>query len=1144
MVTTEITIARVFAMLIDMPYRLLILLLMCLAGTAAVAPPATAGLAALDAPPIAWATPLDRGPLKVLYIAPRFAAWDAHALAARLEMELDLVSVWQSTHLGYDPALLEEHTPGFAAEEVTETLSQALQDNHDLYILANLDPAILPATALSEIVTRVAQGAGLLLANLSWYGHGPLSVVLESAEAPDDNVPGDLVTGANMLERAKDLRLGLVNDGRIAEFDYPENPPQHQGLLPESLEPALYAPAWADDMFSLVARAALWAAGRDRGLRIAGLTDQSPEGPNPDEIPPELPEAFKESLQDLPMQQPMRPFLVTLNEPAPRRMELTLQVREQGRPVVAYSVTESVREGQQDISTFLYLGTGRLTVDAWLTTRKGIVDWASRNIEISDWPDIEALRADKTWLHPNDRLLLNVRVRPVHSRYRSATIYAHAIDNVGRKLGEAHAVVDADGGEVTLSLEFADLLAPMVMVEIYALSGQVPTPTAFMLRVHEPKRLYYPVRLPDDRPGLRLVATVPSANGPAAAAYLETLNAEGVDTLYTPAGNANFVQAAGAGLRLLPEVGAWRGDHNEAGRYRVPCLSDPEVLSRESAGVSDKALLHWAGGNARYGLGNPSYYCATDEPVCQSPDCRARLRAKDIAFDDRLPANPRFWTERAHIFGSFMARMADAVRQVDPQGAPGFRALGSSAARYAYDWRGLLEVLAWVVADADPVIMHKLRSYAPAHSNAGILLGDRTRPQSDPEIQALLWNAALSGLGSVWLHAPYGTTDAPSPAAVLRTDGTASPQLRAVATTVRAINDAVAPALATATPVPPVIGLLEDPASAYAAQLDTSRADVYARSEAALVELLDALGFPWRFVRLDEFGDPRTDSIRAVFLPASLQWSTERSQAIDTILEKDRILFAPDMNSGPVGHDAIPWASLDADASPDVRRCLLGPPDAAGRYLAVRHVLASRLREAGLEPSLPLAEPDALPPGVRQYRFAAGNVQFYGLVAGPETSRHRVTLAFDKKDAVYDLTEGAPVLRPHKTVVHLEPGAAAVFARLPYRVKSLEIVAPEVTAAGARLPVQCLIGTDTGTAGDHRVVAELAPFNGKAKPWHRVYIACHQGAGRGYIPLARNLPLGHYLLKLRDLTTGTTATHDLKVVPPAAPAAVQDAAHG
>jgi hypothetical protein len=130
--------------------------------------------------PVVWGKPLSGGPIRALFVAPRFTLGDVAQLAARLDLDYDTVALWNAHSVGYDPMAFASLPDGGRQDEVLARLRDRLTGSLDVIVLANFDTDILPEEVFSTILDKVAGGTGLLLAHTRNGADSPLHVVLDA----------------------------------------------------------------------------------------------------------------------------------------------------------------------------------------------------------------------------------------------------------------------------------------------------------------------------------------------------------------------------------------------------------------------------------------------------------------------------------------------------------------------------------------------------------------------------------------------------------------------------------------------------------------------------------------------------------------------------------------------------------------------------------------------------------------------------------------------------------------------------------------------------------------------------------------------------------------------------------------------------
>ncbi|MBI3119829.1 MAG: hypothetical protein HYZ00_14135, partial [Candidatus Hydrogenedentes bacterium] len=425
---------------------------------------------------VPWAKPLAGGPIRVLMIAPRFTLRDAVELEQRADVRLEVVGLWDSTHLGCDPLRPVE---GVTEEEVRQRLQQQLQKRWDVLILANLDVAVLPEAEQYALLEHVNQGAGLLLAHHRASQSCPLVTFLNSL--PPQAEAGDLARGIGetggrgWLSGKVPVSTSEAGAGRVVQLTYPGDPPRTHALIAVPADPLNAPPALLDNSFAFVIRCLLWAARRDPEVFISDIIDIAPKGPTEEEIPPGLTTEFVQSVRDSVTNQPLRPFRLQLNAEADRDYEVLYQLRSGERTVPVPSPEAILPNGAGQYAIDILSRPGTFFLDVWLRSRKGTHDWFTKRIEVPGWPGLLNVRASKTFLLPNDAMDITAEIRPVFSvvdinsasKPRTGVLYARAEDNTGQVVAENHMPVTTEGGRLHLPLQFADLTAPLVKVNVY-----------------------------------------------------------------------------------------------------------------------------------------------------------------------------------------------------------------------------------------------------------------------------------------------------------------------------------------------------------------------------------------------------------------------------------------------------------------------------------------------------------------------------------------------------------------------------------------------------------------------------------------------------------------------------------------------------
>lgn len=1149
---------------------------------------------------IPWAKPLDGGGVRVVLIAPAGGMRDAAELGERLECDVTEVPLPSRSGEGLDAAAW------------TETLRDALSKPADILLIGNVEAKALPEEAQEVIVGHVLGGVGLVLSNVL-LDAGPLDTYLaDLAPAAEEK---SLLTGVGDAPLQGDKPMAAYfhavtgENVRVGVLDCPGDPPQTHALLPPPPDGEFLAYAWREDAWSLLLRAIRWAAKRDGEALIAGMADASPEGPNEEEIPPDLPAEFVQSMRDSSFNLPLHPISVTLGAPAPRAMEAVFQLRRQGEARAAYTTTVRVAKGATAFGTQLLVNAGDFSVDCFLHGRKGVADWWTLPIHVDGWPEVESPSAEKTFLLPNDVLRIAVRVRPVFGASREGTLYARALDASGALLAEDTAGVDSNGGTVSLRLTFTDLLAQMVVVELYGFEGAPRRFAQVEMASSRATVLRFPVRQLRRAPRFEIVLGAPEQDEFNARWYLDQWRARGGGTLYTSGGGTAVARAAELGLSLLPGLAAYAPE--SLGDQSRPALSDMNYLERESARIKEELAAYWAGGGGAYGLGWPAY--AANPPGEENPDQTpvsidafrlwlerqyGAVNALDAAwgaswpsFDDVMPPDletckkigrPAPWMNwRAFADDAFavaLRRARDTVRTLDVSGATGFVSLPDSDARRGYDWARLADVTDFVVVPEGLGAPEKWRAYRKQAVWGGLAIREIA---DEAEGRWLAWRALLEQMPGVWLDGAVPNALAAIGEQPMQGDGGLLPGHAALAHTVRAIQEVAGPLVLAAGRAQSGIAVLDSRASRLASEVDAQFGPFMA-SQAAWTALLRRAGFDFSFVTPEQAVKGALEPYRVVILPMTYALDTLEAAAIAKFAQGGGALLA-DVTPGLYG-------TLGARAESPLLDVWFGVthegwPTAVETQLEGRAVLAdAALRAAGAEPAVPgevplhfaieteaqrglmlgYAPPREAGPwdaAVEAFLVAHGCAKAVELESGSKGSEHLLRARFRYGQAeilallaaadapgkveaevalseavrVYDLVARTPASRQKKMTVKLHAGEAALLSLLPYEVSELRIEGGAIVQQGKRLDFVCQVHTRAqkgkdSDPGDHLLRVTLGIQGSEPIAEYTQIITAEHGTGSGFIPIMQGQAPGYYQIRVEDLLSGVSTTHDVKIV--------------
>lgn len=1155
--------------------------------------------AVADAPPVVWARPLEGGVIRALCIAPGATQRDFEALRERLDFEYTFVGAWERNHLGSDPARPDLFPPDTRAEQVSARLDAFLEKRYDLIIIANIDAGILPEAAQQRIIEKVAAGTGLLTAHLGLTGTSLETFLATRAQAQGEDPldRGVAKTGGWGAAGTRPMyQLGVLGEGRVVEFHYAGDFPGTHCLFPALADPLDAEPAYYDHTLSLLARAVRWAVRRDPSAWIKDIVDAGPEGPPAEEIPPDFSEEFVQSIRDSVEGQPLRPFRLVLGAPADATYTVSVQLRspEAAQPF-AYTYDTLLDKGASAYSLDLLVGPGTYYVDAWIKKKKTIVDWFTKTVQVPGWPDFTELRFSKDSVLANDTLDISLEVRTIFGRERRGIAFARAVDSHQRVVGEAYAPLTAEGGKVSLRLGLADLIAPAVNVTVYALSGDPRVFSAWELSNAVRESRLLPVRLPKQKPDLRLAAFAPLLDEYNARRSLSLLRGLGIDTVYGGDDVLAPVLAAGLGLIHIPVAAEYASPAAVDGVIREPCLTDPEYRSAQAVHLRDAVQTAKEGAESTFLIGTGNCLISSEENVCQSPTCLLgfqtylqRLYPDLSSLNAQWNTNIGFWDEirpasrsdvalgaplplwvlfRRYMEGVFtdfhrFARLQ--VQNVDPDAAAGMLSLEDSNPMHGYHWRDLVSTLDFLGVPDNLPVLEKLRSYQRAGSLNGIRLDEDSGGPAPEEWRHAMWSALLHQAPMIWLPAAYGTATQASTGIPLEDSGDSYEDFKGFASVAKNLKQGIAALMLAANPQAPEIAIVDSPTSRFINEtLALTERQTFA-AETAFVNLLRSHGFAFTFIGEEDLAAGSLEEFRVVFLPALRALSDAQAAALEAYVAAGGRLVSDIVPGGfdenAVERDQSPLQALfvtHATPEEDVAKaeeplvpalCLrallpgINGLDAQDWARAASAPVLSYLARSGCAPVL---GPDEAFRGAC-YRYSYGSARLMAFLAAPGAGSQRFRARLETAKTmpyVYDVLQAMALRRANEVSLRLSAGECALISQLPYRVEAIGVLTPESILPGRRLEIRVLLKASAPNPGKHMLALDLAASGGTSDftpgkevplPLYHQNLECEGGIAETFIPLAMNEKPGRYKVIVRDLLSGIVGEGQVQVLVPGA----------
>ncbi|MDZ4861716.1 MAG: alpha-amylase family protein [Candidatus Hydrogenedentes bacterium] len=904
---------------------------------------------------VPWGIPLADGPIRVLFVAPRFALRDAAELAARLDVEVVTVALWDAAALGR-PDTFPRAIPGTSAEEVLASLHENLDKKIDLIIAANFDFAVLPETALQTITEKVRNGTGLLLAHHRHTLPDALRVFLDEVEEHDADVIthgiGEQLTG-EWSSGLGFVRAGAVGEGRVVELDLQGERPEYHCLVPSVSNPQVFESEHFDTYLSLAARAARWAAGRDVPTMIDHVESTAIEGPEAVQIPPGLEEMVDANMP--PGAALFQPYRLHLRTPADRTYTIRTQVRQPGRgdtPITNTWKNEQLKKGAQTYDFYVVAGAGEYWLDIWLLDKNNVVEWYSEVLTVDGWPNITDFTVQKAVVQTHDSVGLSF---VMSARTRPCIALARATDTLGRVVAETHQPIAPDTAYVQLGLKFSDLIGDLLKVEVFVSDRNLPMMPEWDTHLCAYAHRYLSVRSVPQTWRMDIITDTGGSVEFNARTVYGALHKEGFTIAAAPAREESVLALARLGLGVVPLVASYAPEPSDDSTVRVPCLNDPRLIANEQERLTAvmQSVVDYSA--TAYSLGNSNALTYGNDDVCRAPASLAAFhgylqkqygdldvlnRAWGAAHqtwegvvpptleESRASKNYAGWIDfRLFMDAEFVSahvRARNVVRAAEPRARAGMRADDYNTSFAGIDLAALASRMELIAAPADPFLLAQARSDRLAHALTAVTL-----PREALDVSALRWLpwfSVLHGAQAVWwpdtsataTHVPPGVSIDPlaNPVAYAPEffEETSALQTGLAALVFRSARTASGIAVYASRP------------SAWLNEADEQFADTKADPAKALGQVLRDAGYTFDIVTPDQCAKGKLSGYRVLFLPMVRAMSDDEINAIIAFHATGGTVIA-DVAPGAFDEHGVPRTATELDAVFGVRRV---KPSAAG----------------------------------------------------------------------------------------------------------------------------------------------------------------------------------------------------------------------
>ena len=912
---------------------------------------------AYETPHVKWANPYAGGTTRALVLAPMWAHRETVELAQRLSLEF---TPWMcKDYFQAAPEKLEFEASFFFPPKdlLLQHLSEYLagEQVYDVVIIGKLDWSMLPAEQRAALLEKVFKGTGLV------YVHPPrehpeLDAVfheqpLDHGASISTGVPIEALPRFARLTPEELIKTSRYGKGRVVRLTYDEpdtarltyfNPSSgvryFHSLTPRWVTPD-YSSAWTRDQepqferfhydyyHSLVAKAVVWAAGREPHIRIAGC-DLHP------------------SINQKDLKGEKLSLRLERHGDAPESARVELVVRNtHGETALEKQADASFNENKATIEFNLPVtSTGEYVADFRIVSRQNdhVINWGSFVYTVSTDIEIQEIQPARKSMgrgHP-----IAARVTPSRSLREGETVVASLWDSLGRK------IIEGQGKEENGSFEFAFGRADpeVIMHEIRAAvvrAGDVVTES----------RLMFPIRKGNDPTEYTSILWSEVKNNYINYAMLRKLRdrdeGDAVDVPWTGLLLENRVPSPlEAGMLHLPETdleikirnlgladlkvlaynyrfGVLGGD--EQHRLVGKCFSDPQWLEEIADAFTRDAEIYGPYGPLAWTHGDETLL-SEDPDVCWTETCLKAFKQFLRSEYDELDALNASWSshwknwdeilpgtyEEAResrnfppwidhkrsmsvVFSGLFDHANRALQTGDPGARSGFDgSKGFWRPNGAVDWWRLCKSRGVLQTYNETGELEVFRSFADPDSLRGAWYGSYganfSRPTSPEASHYILWNSLFNQANSSW----FWTMGGPGPLSGYAPDLTSLPFFQSRTDTLREIKLGIDKLLLTAARQNDHIAIHYSDSSKIAESLFTADPDEDSRPFVGnyqyVCHLLEANGLQYDFVAYEqvEQGMLQDEGFNILYMPYSRAISRNEAANIRRFVQDGGIAIA------------------------------------------------------------------------------------------------------------------------------------------------------------------------------------------------------------------------------------------------------------
>ncbi|MDD2707275.1 MAG: beta-galactosidase [Verrucomicrobiae bacterium] len=1075
-----------------------------------------------------WAKPYCAGKVKTLIIMPRVALRDAVELAQRADLDVDVFGAFSRQSFGCLDVGRYEMPVGYTEADQLILLNGKLKKNIDVLVVGHVYWDAFPREIQKQLMERVKGGMGLTLVfdgAEEIYAPSELKALPAVAGAVGtiaQGVPFSVLDGWNGSKTdseaaGKILSCKEYGRGRVAIVKC------GSGTAHSCFAPTVYRPEiklWpVDYYFSLAARAVLWAAGK------------APQGD---------------------LQCAVEGRTLKINFGGAAAGEFSVKVRDDWGEEVFNAKGGKTQYELPD------LAAGQYVADVVARKDGKVLNWGSAAFRVNKETVIKGLEMDALFLKPGEPLKFKAALNGAAKK--GLELKVKVWDMRERLLSETRQEVKAGEAQVSVSAPANRPLTNMVYARVWLMDGGNEQSHA---------QAWMPVQLSPPRDDFGFVNWHLSSPDYVSYYLRRELLKLGVDSSY---GGRSYSQAwvpATSGIFCIPYLTRYAIDKSSGGLCpeRIPCLSDPDFVSKEQAKIKKGTEEMSRFGTAGYSLGDENDLSLNDHEVCFSKSCKAAFREYVKGVYGSLEALNREWgtalgsweeagplplcearekkqparwvdfrMSMENVFLNLHKTGAATIKGVDPKALVGFDGGFNISSFTGYDWWKLSRIMEVWGVYPDHLQSEILRSFHLPETRSGRWYGgyyNITRFKEYAKWEP--WYGLFHEMNNVWWFNLIGGDSQSGPQA----EDTFNPAtmkpfpiLKAASDEALVLKRGVGKLLMGCRRDAGGIAILYSQASLHAATYHGMRHNPN-DSQTDFIRALEDMGYQYRFVSYDQVkeGILKREKYRLLILPCAVALSGEEKEQIKAFAAAGGKVLADDKTGVYDGHGKpaadTAWAEWSNERVTHLGPALRGYHRDIHFAASARVCLAERLAALGIAPEFSIAPEEGDAYEGELAVFTDGETRYVGLLRdhSPKLKTQKARIKFPQAAYVYDVRAGKYLGRSDNLRVNPGAGEAGLWALLPEEARGLELETVAEAKAGGEVSYKVALAA----RGRHVARVEVMGPDGAPRPHYGANLTLKQGKAEGTIPLAINDSPGKWTIQVRDVATGLKTSRTVVV---------------